>query len=185
MTRARSPAASPAAPAATPAAPVPAPPSAEDLDAYAEILVALARTGTRAGGGADGGVGASRAEILARYGLDDATWEALDDAWQARLSADTDAELPENEESASVPPLIAAFDAAMTRAQKRLEPAEAPVPLARFAEAMRELQRGVEITQALARARITMAEFMAANQYWTPRIVEDAEAAAEFRRIAG
>jgi hypothetical protein len=63
-----------------------------DLEAYAALAVALADPR------------GDRAALLAAHGLDEEAWEAIDDAWQARVSeAGAEGDLAEG-----VPPFIAA-----------------------------------------------------------------------------
>jgi hypothetical protein len=126
--------------------------------------------------------GADRPALLAQAGLDEARWEEVDDAWQTKLSEE-EASGPAPEDGGDpVPPIVRAFDAAMARAQKA-SARTAPVPFARFALALREMQRHADTAEALRRAGMTMGEFLAANQYWTKEVVSDPELEAELRRI--
>ncbi len=115
-----------------------------------------------------------REQVLAAHGLDEATWAEIDDRWQARLSAAMD------EECDGIPPLVAAHADAFAAAQRAT--AVQALPLERFAEATREIQRRGDPTAALARLGIPLAAYLQANAYWTRRVVEDRALAEQFRR---
>jgi hypothetical protein len=138
-------------------------PEAElDVTAYAALAAALAEPGCR------------REAVLAARGLDEAAWAGIDDAWQARLSAAME------EETDGIPPLVAAYAEAFAAAQR--EAGGQGLPLERFAEATREIQRHGDPTTTLARLGIPLAAYLQANAHWTRRIVEDRALAERFRR---
>jgi len=143
-----------------------------DIDAYARIVAELA---------ADAADQAERAAILSRHDLDEARWDAIDDAWQARLSQAIDESRPEE----GVPELVAAYGAAVARAQAERAAAGPVVALETFARTMGLLRRDGNTARVLATMGLTLDEFLRANQYWTPRITREPDLAAQFARFAG
>lgn len=132
-----------------------------DLDAagYARICVEL-------GAGAE-----PRAQVLARRGLDEASWRAVDAAWQARLSEAMDAEGDE------VPAVLSEIAAATAAAQEALSP---PISVEQFARATRLVGASADLGAALSAAGLTLAAHVRASQHWTRRIAEDAAVEARF-----
>jgi len=139
------------------------------LEAYTRIVAEIAN------GGGD------RAVVLARHGLDEDRWDAIDDAWQARLSDAAD----QASEDEGVPPLVVAYAEALTRAQRERTAGRAVIAFDRFAEAVRLLRRDGNMLQALARTGLTIDQFLQANQHWTACIVNDPELARRFEAIVG
>jgi hypothetical protein len=133
-----------------------------DLDAYATLAARLADQG------------ADRGALLAQHGLDEDGWEALDDAWQARIFA------PEEDGDDGIPPLIAAYSDAFARAQRARSGRE--VTFERFVDATLALREGTEMTVVLARLGVTLDEFLAAQMHWTEAMLADDELAARFTR---
>lgn len=133
-----------------------------DVEAFATLAAQLAEPG------------ADRAAILAAHGLDEERWEALDDAWQARLS-----EADEGEDE-GVPPLMAAYAEAFARAQRAR--AKSELPFDRFLEAARAMKRGTDMTTALKRLGMTLSEYLNAQQRWTAAMLEDEDLAARFQQ---
>jgi hypothetical protein len=131
-----------------------------NLDAYVALVVALAEAG------------AEREARLRSAGLDDATWEAIDAEWQARLSAAMSAE------HEGVPPLIAAYAQAFALAQA----ARGGPPLAfeRFLEATRAMRSSADVMQALQRLGLTFEQFLVAQRYWLSIMASDAGLSARF-----
>jgi hypothetical protein len=134
----------------------------QDIEAYAALAAALAEAGP------------DRARVLAARGLTEAQWEALDQAWQARLSEEGE------ENAAGVPALLAAYAEAFARAQRAR--ARAVMPFERFVEAAREMQRGADLARVLQRLDMSLPDFMASQQHWTARMLEDGALAARFRK---
>jgi hypothetical protein len=135
-----------------------------DVRAYAAIAGEL------------GGGGRPRAAVLADHGLDEASWTALDDAWQARLSAAID------QADDGVPPLVAAYTEALTQALQRGEPGV--LSLERYAETTRALERsGGDVAAALSKQGVTLAQFLKANAHWARRMVEDPAVAQRFAAL--
>src|SRR4051812_16274297 len=95
--------------------------------------------------------GDDRAAVLARHGLDERRWEAIDTRWQERLSAALDAD------GDGVPPLVAAHAAAYEAAQSALAP---PISLAQLAEVTRLLHGSGDLRASLARVGITLASYV-------------------------
>jgi hypothetical protein len=138
-------------------------PQAFDIQMYATITATLAE-GNR-----------PRAAVLGEHDLDEESWQALDQFWQDRLSSALDEEID------GVPPLISAYAEAFDRARAALHTSQPILSIERFAEATREIQRRGDPSAALSRVGITLAEFLRANEHWTPRLVKDPELARRFR----
>lgn len=134
----------------------------ETVELYAEIAASLAT--------AD-----DRREVLERHGLNEETWEAIDDEWQARLSAAVEAF-----DEDGVPELIDRFHQAFARARERL--GEEVLPFEKFIEVTRAVQRSADIPRTLEQHGMTFAVFARANQYWTVKLATDPELAARFSK---
>ncbi|WP_437663367.1 hypothetical protein [Sorangium sp. So ce1182] len=130
-----------------------------DIEAYAQVMAELSAAGP------------ARAEVLARRGLDEDRWEAIDTAWQARISAAID------EAEDGISPLLSAYAAAYEAAQSARSP---PISLEQFAQATRLMQASGDVQAALARAGVTMADYVQGSQHWSRRIVEDPELERRF-----
>ena len=141
--------------------------SSLDIRAYATLAATLA-AGER-----------PRAAILAAQGLDEAGWEALDRLHQAQLSRALD------EEHDGVPPLVAAFAEAFAAARATTTRAATLLPIERFGDATREIQRTGDPTAALARLGITLDDFLRANEHWTARMMTDTDLLRRFRARFG
>lgn len=133
-----------------------------DLEAYATLSAELLDPDV------------DRTAALAAHGLDEDGWEAIDEAWEKRLSEAGD------DETDGVPPLIAAHAEAFARAQRARS--KAVIPFARFLEAARELARGKDLSTALKRLDLTLETYLAAQAHWTARMLEDDALAKEFER---
>ena len=137
---------------------------ARDIEAYAELSAALV------------GPSVDRAALLAAHGLDEARWEALDDAWQARLAAEDDAAVE------GMPPLLAAYAEAFARAQRaRIQ--GTVLTFDRFVEVVRALRHGGDAAATLQRLGVTFASYLASQQHWMTRMMEDEALAERFRRL--
>jgi len=141
--------------------------SSLDIRAYATLAATLA-AGER-----------PRAEILHAQGLDEAGWEALDRFHQEQLSRALD------DDRDGVPPLVAAYAEAFAAARARTTRAATMLPIERFGDATREIQRTGDPTAALARLGITLDDFLRANEHWTARMMSDAELLRRFRARLG
>ncbi len=137
-----------------------------NLDAYARLTVALGRAG------------AARHSVLAAHGLDEARWEAIDDAWQARLSEAMD----QITEDQPVPPFLEQFSRAMDRAQSDDTQV---LSFERYVEGTLALRAGGDVSRALERLGLTMDEYLHAHRYWMRRMASDDELAARFQRALG
>lgn len=133
-----------------------------DVEAYAALAAALASPGT------------DRAALLASRGLDEETWNALDDAWQTRLSEAQD------EDELGVPALLSAYAEAFSRAQRERSPAL--LSFERFLEASREMKRGTDMASILKRLDVTLEDYLRSQAHWTATMIGDAELAARFQR---
>lgn len=136
----------------------------QDVEVYATLSARLADPG------------ADRAALLAEHGLDEASWEALDDAWQARIEeADED-----DGEEVGVPPLVAAFAETFARVQRSR--AKSELSFERFLEAARAMKRGTDMATVLSRLDLTLEDYLSAQQRWTAAMLEDDELMARFQR---
>ncbi|MDI1443574.1 hypothetical protein [Polyangium sp. 6x1] len=131
-----------------------------DLEAYATVMAELAAAGS------------ARDEVLARRGLSEERWEAIDAHWQERL---TEA-LAEDDDG--VPALLAAYTAAYEVAQRALAP---PIPLERFARITRLLQATGDLQAALAKVGVTLADYARSNEHWSRRMAEDPDDERRFQ----
>lgn len=132
-----------------------------DIEAYARIMAALCEAGP------------ARADVLARSGLDEDRWTAIDTRWQARLSEALD----EDQGDGIVPPLVSAYTAAYAAAQRALGP---PISIEQLARVMRLLQASGDLRAALAKASVTLADYVRGAEHWSRRIAEDPALARQF-----
>ncbi|WP_437681539.1 hypothetical protein [Sorangium sp. So ce131] len=137
---------------------------ARDVEAFATLAAQLADPS------------ADRAALLAAHGLDEDGWEALDDAWQARLSEADEGD----DEEAGVPPLVVAFAEAFARAQRAR--ARSELSFERFLEAARAMRRGTDMATVLSRLDMTLEDYLSAQQRWTAAMLEDEELLSRFQR---
>jgi hypothetical protein len=133
-----------------------------DIEAYARLMAELAKAG------------AAREQVLARCGLDEARWEAIDTHWQAHMSAALDAA------GDDVPEIISAFAAAYKAVQRSLGP---PISIEQFAQATRLLQATGDLRAALARTGVTMADYVRGSEHWSRRIAEEPEIERRFDEV--
>jgi hypothetical protein len=138
------------------------------IEAYAQVMAELAA----AGEGRDGRDGREdRGAVLARHGLDEASWATVDDAWQEALSAALD---PDDD---GVPAVLSAYAAAYEAAQKSLAP---PITLEQLAQVTRLLQASADVRAALARVGVSMADYVRGTEHWSRRLAGDPELEARF-----
>jgi len=133
-----------------------------DLDSYARLRARLALDG------------ADRAGLLAEHGLDEDSWDRIDEAWQEQLAQDLEAE------GDDVPPSIARYSERFAEVQR-----EAPgkvLSLEQFAQCTRTVQQSRDPGKALEKLGVTLTEFLKANQHWSPRITGDAAVARRFKQ---
>lgn len=138
------------------------PTPADDIEAYAALAASLADPA------------ADRAALLAAHGLDEDAWDALDDTWQARLSAADEADTD------GVPPLVAAYAEAFARAQR--ERAQSALSFERFIEVARAMQRGTDLATVLRRLDVSLLDFLSAQRRFTEAMLADEALAERFRR---
>jgi len=138
-------------------------PQAFDVDTYATITAELAQPET------------PREVVLARHGLDEESWVALDHYWQDRLSSALD------EDVEGVPPLIAAYAAAFERARAAARKHATILPIERFADATREIQRRGDPVAALKHVGVSLEDFLRANEHWTKAMISDPDLLQRFR----
>lgn len=143
----------------------------EDLEAYAELAAALADPTV------------DRDAVLAARGLDEESWAAIDEAWQARIE-DDDEDEDDDEAIQGVPPLVAAWAEAFARAQRAraLRDPHEPVTFERFIEAMKAIRRGADMAGLLQRLGLTLEQLLLAEQRFTRAMLEDESLAERFRR---
>ena len=132
-----------------------------DLDRYASLRARLAVD-------ADG-----RAALLAQHGLDEATWDAVDDRWQARLSRELDAA------GDDVPPSLLRYSEVFSATQRaslvRL------LELEELARCARALGSARDPRVALEQLGVSLEQFLKANQHWAAEIARDPLLAERFR----
>jgi len=131
-----------------------------DLEAYATLAARLAAPT------------ADRRALLAEHDLDEVRWEALDEAWQARIFADDDGD--------GIPAQIVAYSDAYTRAQQAA--AKRDLSFERFIEAALAVRRGDDIRAVLARLDLTLDDLLAAQRRWTAAMLADEALATRFER---
>ena len=123
------------------------------LEAYAELRARLSRDDV------------DRDAALADLGLDEETWDVIDDEWQAELSRalDTDGD--------DLPAAVIAYADAFARAQR-----DAPgrlLSLETFARCTRALRGARDPKRALEKQGVTLTEYLKANQHWSPQLATD------------
>ncbi len=132
------------------------------IEVYAQVMAELASAGE------------ARAPVLARHGLDEPSWEALDNHWQEAISAALD---PEDD---GVPALLSAYAAAYEAAQRALAP---PISIEQFAQVTRLLHAGGDVRAALARVGVTLADYVRGSAHWSQRLAGDAELERRFHDV--
>ena len=140
-----------------------------DVRAYAALSVRLAEPD------------ADRAAILAEHGLDEDGWDAIDDAWQERLSEAVDAMGDEE----TVPFLVKEHAEAFAAAQAARTRAGDPMPMERFVEVTLDIQRGQDVQHVLQRNGTTLHDYLRAQQHWLKKMMEDADLARRFEQAMG
>jgi hypothetical protein len=130
-----------------------------DVETYAAIMVELAAKPE------------VREVVLARHGLDEAGWEALDTHFQDLLSEAM------ADDADGVPEILARYAAAYEAAQ---HVQGEPISLESFALVTRLLHITGDVRASLARANVTLADFVRASEHWARRIAEDPELERRF-----
>jgi hypothetical protein len=134
-----------------------------DLESYARLAAALVAPGV------------DRDAVLASHGLDEDSWEAIEQDWLERLSEADDAA-----GDGEVPPLVAAYAEAFARAQA--EQAGEVLTFERYLEITRALSRGRDMAQLLDRFGIDLPTYLHSHRIWTVRMASDRELAERLRR---
>lgn len=137
-----------------------------DLHTYASLAAALAVPK------------ADRQAILGAHGLDEDSWEELEERWLTRLQDAEDACADDDE---GVPPLVQAFANAFAEAQAEQGPAV--MTLEQYAEAARALQGGRDLNGVLERLGVTLPVFLRSHQHWTARAAKEPQLAAALSRL--
>jgi hypothetical protein len=133
-----------------------------DIEAYAALMVELASAGDR------------REEVLARHGLDEDGWAAIDDHWQAILSEAMD------QDDDGVPEILSRYAAAYEDAQRAEAP---PLSIEDFARVTRLFQATGDMRAALAKVGASLPDYVRSSEHWSGRMVEDPELEARFLRV--
>lgn len=133
------------------------------LEAYTLVMAELASAGD------------ARDEVLARHGLDEARWEALDTRWQDRLS-----EAMDQDPDDGVPELLAAYAAAYEAAQRSIAP---PISLDQFALVTRLLEASGDVRASLARVGVSLADYARGSEHWTRQLAGDPELERRFHEV--
>jgi hypothetical protein len=136
-----------------------------DVEAYAQVMAELASAD-------DGSSG--RAAVLARHGLDEDRWAAIDDHWQDQLSLALD---PEDD---GVPEILSAYAAAYEAAQRALAP---PITLEQFALVTRLLQASGDVRASLAKVGVTLADYVRGSEHWSRQLAGDPELEQRFHEV--
>ena len=135
-----------------------------DVVAYAKLAAALSRPD------------ADREALLAEHGLDEESWQLVEDVWSERFTRAEEA----HDDQDGVPPLVLAHANAFAAAQR--EQAGALLAFDRYVEVTRALQRGHDIATVLERFAIDLATYLASHQHWTVKLATDPALAQAFRR---
>jgi hypothetical protein len=118
----------------------------------------------------------AQAEVLSRRGLTEARWEEIDAYWQERMFEAMD------DDEDGVSPLLASYASAYEAAQRSLG---ATISLEQFAEVTRLLHATGDLSASLVRVGITLADYVRGSEYWSRRIVLDAELERRFSGALG
>jgi hypothetical protein len=132
------------------------------IEAYAQVMAELAAEGKDA---------ASREAVLARHGLDEDSWAAVDDRWQDELSAALD---PEDD---GVPAILSDYAAAYDAAQRGLAP---PITVEQLAQVTRLLQASGDVRAALARVGVSLADYVRGTEHWSRLFAGDPDLERRF-----
>lgn len=117
-----------------------------------------------------------RARVLAEHGLDEQSWEELDQRYQAELDA-----AMQVGEGANVPALLSRFSAALGDGVSALE--APPLELEPYARFTRGLQLGRDPQKLVEAEGVSMRVYMDAHLYWTPRLARDPGLSERFRHL--
>lgn len=129
------------------------------IEAYAALMAELAAAGE------------ARAQVLARHGLDEDRWDAIDTRWQQRLSEALD------EEGDGVAELVSVYASAYEAAQRALAP---PIALEQLALVTRLLGASGDLRASLAKAGVTLADYVRGTEHWSRLLASDPELERRF-----
>jgi hypothetical protein len=135
------------------------------IEAYAQVMAELAS----AAEGVD-----ARAATLARHGLDEAGWTAVDDHWQDALSAALD---PDDDE---IPAILESYASAYQAAQRAL--AE-PISVEQLAQVTRLLHASGDVRAALAKVGVSMADYVRGTEHWSRQFAGDPDLERRFHEV--
>jgi hypothetical protein len=132
------------------------------IEVYAQVMAELAAAGV------------ARAPVLASHGLDESSWAAIDDHWQAALSAALDAD------DDGIPEILSVYAAAYEAAQRALGP---PISIEQFAQVTRLLHAGADVRAALAKVGVTLADYVRGSEHWSRQLAGDPEIERRFNDV--
>ena len=132
------------------------------IEAYAAIMAELAAAGD------------ARGDVLARHGLDESRWAAIDDAWQARLSEALD------EEGDGVAEVVSRYAAAYRAAQAARG---APISLEQYARVTRRFEASGDLSAALAKTGVSLADYVRGTEHWSRLLATDPEVERRFDEV--
>ncbi len=141
------------------------------IEAYAQVMAELA---SAPDAGQPRAAAAARDEILARHGLAEAAWEAVDGHWQAALSAPLD---PDDDE---IPAVISDYAAAYEAAQRALAP---PISVEQLALVTRLLQASGDVRAALAKVGVSFADYVRGTEHWSRQFAGDPDLERRFHEV--
>lgn len=134
----------------------------DTVEAHAALMAELAVAGR------------ARTAVLARHGLDEAAWEAIDARWQEALSAALD------DDGDGVAEILSRHAAAYQQALRSLTE---PISLEQLALITRRLQATGDLGAALARSGVALADYVRGAEHWSARMATDPEAELRFQEM--
>ncbi len=134
----------------------------DELQIYGEITADLAR-------------GRDRAETLAAYGLDEQSFDALEDRALALMAVEDD------HPTTGVPEAVARFDAVL-RAKAQATSDGVP-SFEDFVRALMIAQEGGKVHERLAEHGLSIELLLRGSAYYTPRLATDPELARRFQDL--
>lgn len=131
-----------------------------DPERYARITAALAS-------------GRERDEVLAEHGLDEETWNELEERFQTRVSAALDAH---PEDADAPPPIVERLAQAFSYADQ----AGSVLAFDAYVNATRAVQAGSDPSGALAKLGVSLPVYLRAHQHWVRAMTTDPALARRF-----
>lgn len=132
------------------------------MEVYGAIAADLAR-------------GRDRAETLAEHGLDEESFERLEDRALLAMAAEDDA-------ANGVPEPVVQFDAAL-RARAQKETLDVPT-LEDFVRALMVAQEGGKVHERLAERGLSVELLLRGSAHYTPKLATDVELARRFQELS-